>query len=80
MAGRPFTQANPVGSLKVRRTLVTSPKVTTRSPLTFTGRPSTSCALSNRPGTLTAKRPSPVSRAPAATRRLLRWMKRMSSS
>ena len=72
MAGLPFRRAMDVRSLKVRRMVATSDRVTTASPWTFRGRSRMSCAVSSRPGTLTGKRPWPVSSVPAATRRLLR--------
>ena len=50
----------------------TSARVTTVSPFTFTGRSNTSAAVSMTLGTFTAIRPAPVSREPAAIRRLLR--------
>ena len=70
--GRPSTRAKPSGSLKVRRTMATSRRRTMRSPSALSGRLSRSSAVSNTPGTLMAKRPWPVSEAPAATSRLLR--------
>ena len=52
--------------------LATSPSVTTASPLTVIGSDMTSAASSTTDGTLTEKRPAPVSRLPAGIRRLLR--------
>ena len=72
MPWAPLTRAWLTRSLKVLRKVATSPKVTTVSPFTFTGSSKTSWASSMRLGTLTEKRPSPVSRLPAAISRLLR--------
>ena len=79
MAGWPLIRAKPVGSLKVRWMLATSPKVTTLSPTTLIGSDNTSCRSSMTPGTFMLMRPAPVSRLPAATRRLLR-LTRLNSS
>ncbi len=72
-AGLPSMRANPVGSLKARRTVATSPKVTTVPLWTLMGMVSMSFTVSMTPGTLIAKRPAPVSSAPAAMILLLRW-------
>ena len=79
-AGCPSMRAKPAGSSKVRRMTATSAKVTTVSPRTFTGIDSTSSRSSIRPGTLSTMRPPPVSMAPAAMRRLLRWIRPITSS
>ena len=72
MADWPLIRAKPSGSLKVRLSTPMSRKRTTASRLTLTGMSRMSSAVSNRPGTLTAKRPWPVSNEPAATSRLER--------
>jgi hypothetical protein len=51
---------------------LTSPRVTTASPLWAMGRSITSAASSTTEGTFTEKRPLPVSMLPAGIRRLLR--------
>ena len=71
-AGSPLMRAKPVGSLKVRCSMATSPKVTTVSPSTFTGIDITSSMVSITPGTFSAIRPLPVSSEPAATSWLFR--------
>ena len=72
MARRPLTRAWLVRSLKVRRTVATSPNVTTESPLAATGRSNRSGAFSMTLGTFTDMRPWPVSMLPAGISRLLR--------
>ncbi|MNF10167.1 hypothetical protein D3C80_2110270 [compost metagenome] len=72
-------RAKPVGSLKVRWMLATSAKVTTLPPTTLIGMASTSSRFSMTPGTFRLMRPAPVSRLPAATRRLLRVTRLKSS-
>ena len=54
-----------VDSLKVRRTLPTSPRVTTLSPLVLIGMASTSAGPTTTPGIFTAKSPWRVCRSPA---------------
>ena len=79
-AGWPSIRAKPVGSLKVRRIVATSAKVTTVSPRTLIGSDMTSSTFSISPGTLSTSRPAPLSIAPAAIRRLLRLIWLISSS
>ena len=71
-AGMPLARVKVVASLKVRRMVVTSRKVTTPLAVAVMGMDKTSSADSIRLGILTLKLPRPVSTAPAAIRRLLR--------
>ncbi len=57
IAGWPLTRANPVASLKVRRTSAMSLSWTTASPSTRIGSDMMSWTVSNNPGTLTENRP-----------------------
>jgi hypothetical protein len=68
----PLNRARPVASSKVRRISVTSPRRTTRSPLTLTGRLLMSSSVSNEPGTVTEKAAVALSTEPAAISWLLR--------
>ena len=70
IAGLPLTRVIEVASLKVGRTVATSPSVTEAPAVEATGIFSMSSGRSIRPGTLTAKRPLCPSSAPAAIRLL----------
>ena len=67
IAFSPLNSAYPGASTKVRRTLATSPIVTTLSPFARTGITARSCAVRTSPGTFTEYRPSSRSSVPAVT-------------